>query len=68
MGTYYKIDKTILPPKSGIHFVLSTKEQVENCNDRILLPVDIYLDWDNNNLIFVPQEGYELPTRMVAKN
>ena len=68
MGTYYKIDKTVLPPKSGIHFVLGTKEQVEECNDRILLPVDIYLDWDNNNLIFVPQEGYELPTRMVAEN
>lgn len=68
MGTYYKIDKTVLPPKSGIHFVLGTKEQVEECHDRLLIPVEIYLDWDNNHLIFVPQEGYELPSRMVAKN
>ena len=68
MSTYYKIDKTVLPPKSGIHFVLGTKEQVEECRDRLLIPVEIYLDWDNNHLIFVPQEGYELPSRMIAKN
>lgn len=67
MSTYYKIERTVVP-KGGIHFLLGTKEQVKECDDRILIPVEIYLDWDNNNLIFVPQEGYELPTRIVAEN
>lgn len=63
----YRIERTVTP-KGGIHFLLGTKEQVKEYCDRLLIPVEIYLDWDNNNLIFVPQEGYELPTRMVVEN
>lgn len=63
----YKIERTVVP-KGGIKYLIGTREQIENCNDRVLIPVEIYLDWDSNSLVFVPQEGYELPTRMVAEN
>lgn len=66
MATMYKpqIKHT---PQGGIRYVLATQEQIEKVN-KILIPMDIYLSWEDNQLIFVPKEGYELPTRVEIKS
>ena len=49
-------------PQGGIKYVLATQDQIDNSN-KLLLPMDVYLDYQTNELIFVPKDRIELPKR-----
>ena len=66
MSTTYK-SEIKHTPRGGIRYVLATQEQDEKVN-KILIPMDIYLSWEDNQLVFVPKEGYELPSRVEIKS
>lgn len=66
MSTMYK-SEIKHTPRGGVRFALGTQEAIEKVN-KILIPMDIYLSWEDNQLVFVPKEGYELPTRVEIKS
>ena len=61
MSTMYK------PQTNDIRFTSTTQEQIKIAN-KIIIPMDIYLSWEDNRILLVPKEGYELPSGVEIKS